>query len=78
MYKAHKNIRNYPEDAESLSPSATATGVLVLTGSVTMNDWVTHVHDRMKTTYRSKTGLGLHVLSNAPDGHSGVVYPVNR
>lgn len=27
---------------------------------------------------RSKTGLGLHVLSNAPDGHSGVVYPVNR
>lgn len=35
-YIEHINIRDYPEDAESLSPSATAAGTLVLTGSMTM------------------------------------------
>ena len=35
-YIEHIKISDYPDDAESLSPSTTATGVLVLTGSVKM------------------------------------------
>lgn len=55
---AHKYIKDYPDDAESLSPSATATGALVLTGSRTMIGW-SSMNVLWKRLTKIRLGLGF-------------------
>lgn len=66
---------DYPDDAESLSPSATVTGVLVLTGSEGCDEEGTS--DTQKT-YRNKVGLVLHVLLDVLGGRTEGVYPISQ